>query len=278
MRLPTALLAAAAALAGGAAHAASVEVEVKDAVAQVTVIPEDRTDVRIEIVHANPALRLNVRTVGDRTVIDGELDRRIRNCRGSGDRMTVRVQDLGEVSNADIPKVVIRTPRVVVFHASGAVFGAIGRSDTLEFANAGCGDWTIANVRGRLEVSEVGSGDIRAGSAREARLKIAGSGAVSAGNLGGPVEVNVAGSGDVTIAGVSGPLNVRIAGSGDVRVLSGRATTMTASIAGSGDVEFDGIADSLSARIAGSGDVRANQVKGKVSKAVLGSGEVTVGS
>ena len=54
MRLPIALLAAAAALAGGTAHAASVEV--KDAVARVTVIPENRNDVKVEIVSQNPRL------------------------------------------------------------------------------------------------------------------------------------------------------------------------------------------------------------------------------
>jgi hypothetical protein len=37
------------------------------------------------------------------------------------------------------------------------------------------------------------------------------------------------------------------------------------------------VADSLSARIMGSGDVRAGEVRGEVSKSVMGSGSVTVG-
>jgi hypothetical protein len=276
MRLPTALLAATAALAASAAHAASVEV--KDAVAQVTVIPEDRSDVRVEIVRANPALPLIVRMLGDRTIIDGNLDRRIRNCRGSGEARSVEVSGVGDVAYRDMPQVVIRTPRAVQFNAGGAVFGAIGRSASLEFGNAGCGDWTIGNVQGRLMISEAGSGDIRAGTAGESKLRIAGTGDVSTAALHGPVDVNVAGSGDVTVASISGPLNVKIAGSGDVRVLAGRATTMNVSVAGSGDVAFDGVADSLKARVAGSGDVRAREVRGEVTKALLGSGGVSVGS
>jgi hypothetical protein len=43
-------------------------------------------------------------------------------------------------------------------------------------------------------------------------------------------------------------------------------------------VTFGGVADSLKARIAGSGDVRARQVTGNISKTVMGSGSVTVGS
>ena len=41
-------MAAAAASPRGAAHAASVEI--RDAVARVTVVPEDRADVRVEII------------------------------------------------------------------------------------------------------------------------------------------------------------------------------------------------------------------------------------
>ena len=63
--------AAAALLAAGAASAASVEV--KDAVARVTVIPENRTDIKVEVIQANPRLPLEVRTFAGRTIVDGGL-------------------------------------------------------------------------------------------------------------------------------------------------------------------------------------------------------------
>jgi hypothetical protein len=276
MRLPIALLAAAAALAGGTAHAASVEV--KDAVARVTVIPENRSDVKVEIVNPNPRLPLSVRTLGGRTIVDGDLRRnKIRDCHGSGERVSVHVAGLGEVAWRDMPQIVIRTPRDVDIDTGGAVFGTIGRAANVDLGNAGCGDWTVANVEGRLRVSQAGSGDTRTGSAGEAKLRVAGSGNVSAADVRGRLDVDVAGSGDVTVASMSGPLDVHVAGSGDVRVGGGHATEMSVSVAGSGDVNFGGVAETLKARIAGSGDVRARQVRGQVSKTVMGSGGVTIG-
>ena len=231
---------AAAALMGGAA-AAAPSVQIKDAVARVTVIPEDRADVKVEFLTRNPSLPLTVTTIGERTVIDGDLDHnRIHSCMVLGGKITVGVRGVGKVDWNDIPQVVVRTPRESRVSAGGAVFGTIGRSESLSFANAGCGDWTIANARGRMELSEAGSGDIHAAS-------------------------------------IAGDLNARVAGSGDVHVDGGQARLMSVSVAGSGDVAFGGVAQQLDARVMGSGDVRAAQVTGAVNKTIMGSGEVRTG-
>ncbi|ACG77642.1 putative filamentous hemagglutinin/adhesin [Phenylobacterium zucineum HLK1] len=276
MRLSMAFLAAAAALtAGGAAHAASVEI--KDAVARVTVIPEDRSDVRVEIVAPNARLPLEVRTLGDRTIVDGDLDRKIRNCRGSGETQSVDVRGVGDIAWREMPQVVVRTPRDVRVQAGGAVFGSVGRSVSVNLSNAGCGDWTVANVERELKIRQAGSGDTRTGSAGSAVIRVAGSGDVATADIRGGLDVNIAGSGNVAVRSISGPLEVAIAGSGDVTVAAGRATAMTVSVAGSGDVDFRGQAESVKAKIAGSGDVRVREVKGEVSKTIMGSGAVTVG-
>jgi hypothetical protein len=276
MRLQTTLLAAVAAtFAAGAAQAATVEIE--DAVARVTVVPEDRSDIKIEVTSANPKLPLTVRTLGDRTILDGDLDRKIRNCRSSGEKAWVHVRGVGEVSWDQMPQVVIRTPRDVKVEAGGAVFGAVGRSASLELGNAGCGDWTIANVEGSARVSQAGSGDTRMGSSGALKVRVAGSGDVAAADVRGGLDINIAGSGSAAVRSVNGPLEVSIAGSGDVDIGGGRATTMKVSVAGSGDVNFRGVADNLRARIAGSGDVHANEVKGEISKTIMGSGSVRVG-
>ncbi|MBL8552710.1 MAG: hypothetical protein JNL41_00425, partial [Phenylobacterium sp.] len=67
-----ALAALGALAAAGPAQAASVEI--KDAVARVTVVPEDRADIKVDIVRPHPRLPLTVRTLGDRTIVDGDLD------------------------------------------------------------------------------------------------------------------------------------------------------------------------------------------------------------
>src|SRR5690349_19084325 len=85
----------AAPLAAGSAQAASVEV--KDAVARVTVIPENRADIKVEFVSPNPRLPLEVRSLGGRTIVDGRLGHRVRDCRGRGDGVSVYVRGVGEV-------------------------------------------------------------------------------------------------------------------------------------------------------------------------------------
>jgi hypothetical protein len=274
MRLSMVLLAATAALTASAANAASVEL--KDAVARVTVIPENRSDIKVEFVTQNGKLPLEVRTHGDRTIIDGDLDRKIRNCRGDGEGVRVTVRDVGDVDWKDMPQVVIRAPRDVKIEAGGAVFGSVGRSGSLHLANAGCGDWTIANVEGALTIKQAGSGDTRAGSAGETKIRIAGSGDVATAEL-RSLDVDIAGSGSVAVNSISGPLSVSIAGSGDVKVGGGRASSMSVSVAGSGNVDFRGTTESVKARIAGSGDIRVKEVTGEVSKTIMGSGAVTIG-
>lgn len=274
---PRTILAAAlvSGLGAGAAQAASIEI--KDAVVRVTVVPGSRSDIQVEIISANPRLPLSVRSTPGRTTLDGGLDRKISNCRGSGERASVDVRGLGSFSYAEMPRVVIHAPRNVQIASGGAVFGAVGRADSLELGNSGCGDWTIANVGGQAKIIQAGSGDTRMGSAGSLQVRVAGSGDVATADIKGGLAVSIAGSGSAHVRSVSGPLRISVAGSGDVDVAGGRATSMKVSIAGSGDVDFGGTADSLKARIAGSGDVRAAQVRGDVLKSVMGSGSVRVG-
>ena len=224
-----------------------------------------------------PRLPLEVRTVGGRTIVDGGLrpqDPQLP--RRSGEPSRVASRGVGDVAWNDMPQVVIHTPRDVDVAAGGAVFGAVGRSASLELGNAGCGDWTVGQRR-RAPADQPGRLRRHARRRRPAR-RSCGSRApatspwpTSAAGL----DVDIAGSGDVTVASIAGPLDVRVAGSGDVKVAGGQATTMSVSVAGSGDVDFGGVADSLKARIAGSGDVRAREVQRPVSKTVMGSGGVT---
>lgn len=276
MRLETGIITLVAALAAGAAQAATVEI--REAVARVTVIPEARSDIKIEIIRPNGSLPLTVRTMGDRTILDGNLDRRIRNCRRSGTSASVDVRGAGNIDWREMPQVVIRTPRDARIEAGGAVFGTVGRSASLNLDNAGCGDWTIANVEGEARISQAGSGDTRVGTSGTLRVRVAGSGDVAAATVRNGLDVNIAGSGSTRVASASGPLDISVAGSGDVVIGGGTARDMKVSIAGSGDVDFRGKAGSLRARIAGSGDVHVSAVTGAVSKTVMGSGAVHVGN
>ncbi|MFT4955597.1 MAG: hypothetical protein ACI8U3_001994 [Brevundimonas sp.] len=319
---PAYLVAAAtAALAfAGAAHAA--EVEIRDAVARVVVIPEDRSDIAVEIEHGSSTLdRLTVTRRGSDIIIDGGLSgSAVRECTSGpadasqpGQGARVEVRGHGTINVSDAPLVVVRTPRDVDVDAGrsggrsrllgivrggsgGAVYGSIGRgASSIALSNRGCGDWTVANTDGDLDISNAGSGTIRTGSSRSLDLSVAGSGGVSAGAT-GEADISVAGSGDITLAAVAsadvavagsgdvrigrleGPtLDVSIAGSGDVRVNGGRVDTLDVSIAGSGNVVFDGRAGDVSASVMGSGDVRVAEATGSVNRSIMGSGDIRIG-
>jgi hypothetical protein len=278
MRALISLAAGAAVLGLAGAAAAEPSVKIKDAVARVTIIPEARNDVKVEFLTTNGRLPLEVRKVGGQTIIDGDLRlKRIQSCSGRGDGASVKVRDLGEVRWQDIPQIAIRVPMNVSVGASGAVYGSVGRSDRVELANAGCGDWTVANTRGKLEISLAGSGDTKAGSAAKAEINLAGAGDISLQEV-SDLEVSIAGSGDVRAAALrGGDIDVSIAGSGGVKIAGGRARDIDVSIMGSGGVNFGGEADRVSLSVAGSGDIRVAKVNGPVKKSAMGSGNIYIG-
>jgi len=275
MRLAIALLAAAAALAGaGAASAASVEM--KDAVARVTVIPEDRGDIKVEIVRANPKLPLTVRTFGGATVVDGDLRHRIRDCHHRSDRPSVYVAGVGRVEGDDFPQVVIRTPRAVSIASNGAVFGSIGRAASLDLHDSGCSSWTVADVAGDANVQESGAGSLQMGSSGRLGVHLSGAANIHAVRVRQGLDAQLSGVGNVQVEDISGPVQAHVSGVGRVRMTGGHATTLRASVSGMGGVDFGGTADSLEAGISGLGSVRVKQVTGSVTKSVSGAGHVSI--
>jgi hypothetical protein len=268
----------AASLTTGAAAQAAPSIKIKDAVARVVVIPENRTDVKVEFLTTNASLPLEVRKEGDEVVVDGNLRmNRINGCNSRDGKVWVRVRGVGNVSYDNFPQIAVRVPMDVKVKAGGAVFGDIGRSSSVDLANAGCGDWTIANTKGELKLGQAGSGDAKTGTAAKADINLAGSGDVSTQAIGGDLEVNIAGSGNVSSASIAGKLEGNIAGSGNITVAGGRSRSVEVNVMGSGDVSFNGEADSVDVSVAGSGDVRIAKVNGPVKKHVAGSGDVIIG-
>src|SRR3954463_15270178 len=102
---------ASAVLASAGAATAAPSVEIRDAVVRVTVVPEDRSDIKIEMLTVNKDLPLQVKTMGSATVIDGDLNHRIRDCHTRGEHPEVSVRGVGLVRYEDMPQVVIHTPK-----------------------------------------------------------------------------------------------------------------------------------------------------------------------
>lgn len=292
--IATAVAAAAlAAVAGPVLAQSGPEVEIRNAVARVAVVVEDRPDVAVEVEQGSSGLpAIQVSREDGKVIIDGGLRRRgvmnggmsMRNCNAGsnserpGEGASVEVRDHGRIEVSQAPLIVIRTPRRVDVDASGAVFGSVGRgAASVELGNAGCGYWNIANTEGPLSLSIAGSGDMRAGTSTGLEISIGGSGSVTAGATRG-LEVSIGGSGDVVVARVEGPTEVSIGGSGDVRVRGGTSPNLSVSIAGSGDVDFAGVAGDVDVSIVGGGDVSVARATGSVSRSIMGGGNVRIGS
>jgi len=277
MRLWVGLACSAAALAlSGAASAA--DVDIRYAAVRVIVIPEARSDVAVSVVRSNPRMRITVARLGDSVVVNGGLGLRGANCTSFFGRRGVHVWGMGFIPYDDLPQIVVRTPVDAKVRAGGAVFGIVDRTQSLDLANAGCGDWSVANVAGPFTLRLSGSGDVRGGSAGSADVKISGSSDVYLQDIHNGLDSSISGSGDLHTASVSGPMHVRVAGSGDVIAPAGQVTDLVVSVAGSGDVRLGGVAKTLEASVAGSGDVSVGRVTGSVSKHIAGSGSVSVGS
>ena len=270
------LATAAAALSAGAAEAATIEI--RDAVARVTVVPQDRADIKVEVIKPNAELPLKVSVSGDGTLVDGDLDHRIRSCNGMGDNARVSVRGVGRVSYAELPEVVVYTPKDVKLEANGAVVGAIGRSASLELKNSGCANWTIADVDGEAELRQSGAGNVKMGSAGRLDVHLSGAANIDAVAARDGMDARLSGAGNVRLKSLSGPVYAQVSGVGQVRIADGRASQMRASVSGIGQVDFGGQAQDLQASISGLGQISVREVTGSVSKSVSGGGSIKVGN
>lgn len=277
MRLTLAIAAATAALTAAGAAAAGPSVEIRDALVRVTVIPEDRADVKVEMLTTNAALPIVVRSEGATTVIAGNLGHRIHDCKTRGDGPTAWVSGLGTVQYKDMPQIVVRMPKQVAIEANGAVYGAIGRSSGVDLENSGCSAWTVADVAGDAALRASGAGSVRMGASNRLELKLSGAGSVHATQVRQSLDATLSGAGGVHIDDLSGAMQARVSGVGRIKVDQGHASAINASVSGVGGVEFGGDAQSLDASISGFGGIRVKSVSGQVTKSVSGGGHVTVG-
>jgi hypothetical protein len=260
--------------------------------ANVSIIPEDRTDFVIEIDNPGGTPMPIVSAEGGTVTVDGQLRGRIADCGTT----SVELREYGTVTAAQMPTITIRSPRGLIVSRGGAGTTSIAAADTVDLDSSGCGSVTIADVANLLSIELAGSGDVQAGAAGSLKTSVAGSGEVTVGAVNGDVEIEIAGSGEVTVASVTGDLSVDSAGSGNAIVQGGAVDDasvdmagsgdvtitapvqrLSADIVGSGDVTVDGVVGSIDADIAGSGSVSADSVTGTVTKDVWGSGDVRIG-
>ena len=258
MRL-IAFTAAAAALMAGSAAAETYQasgVRIEDAAARVEIIPENRSDYDVSVQAGARIAAPRVSVEGGQILIDGNL--RLQGCSSTasgGNR--VRVAGQGWVREADLPRIVIRTPRTLSVSMGGAVYGDVGASNGGALQVVGCGDTVVAAVTGDLRLQVTGSGDVRVA------------------DVSGDLDASLTGSGDVIASNAGADARLRLTGSGDLRM--GRVVgALDAALTGSGDLEAGDVGAGAALRLTGSGDVLVRDVRGRLSAELTGSGDVTV--
>jgi hypothetical protein len=256
---------------------AASRLELRALAAHVVILPEARNDIAVRMLRSNHALPVRVNRAGQVTIITGNLAHRVHGCPMLAGGVGVRVRGLGNIEAFELPHLLIRTPLDVRIIAGDAVSGVVGRSASVEVENRGCGAWTIANTHGRARVSQIGSGQERAGDSAEADLSVAGGGLITTRRVRGLTTIVSSGDGEIQVESVDGDVIARIAGSGGVDVRGGRAPHINVSVAGSGSMRFGGAAGAVTASVAGPGYVSIAHASGPVSRRVFGAGEIQVG-
>jgi hypothetical protein len=245
------------ALAATPALASAAELRLKDMIADVQVIPEARSDIQVSVTRTYsglPPLKIT-RTADGGVLVDGGLAHRLHSC---GGLRNLSLFGRPMVPRKDAPAIVVHAPLDVAIRANGRVEGQIGNARTVSMDVAGCGDWKLGDVAGRLDLDASGLGDVHVGRAGEAKVALSG-------------------LGDVDLVSVDGPLNLEASGMGDIRVRGGHATLMKASLSGMGDISFKGVADSLDADASGMGEINVARVTGPVHKSRSGLASINVG-
>ncbi|WP_395646066.1 GIN domain-containing protein [Terricaulis sp.] len=250
-------------------------VDIRYAAANITVIPENRTDIAADVAAGGRVQAPSVRLDGGRLVIDGGLRNRIRGCSDGA----VQINGLGRVNRTELPRITLRVPQSLDLHVGGAAFTSIGESAGGRAAFSGCGDTQIEEAHGALTVALDGSGDVRVTRVSgDLHASLDGSGDLNVGPVGGDAEASLDGSGDLTVASVAGAAAGSLDGSGDLNVGAVGASARV-SLDGSGDVEFGSVRAGLQASVDGSGNIQVAAVEGgQVALALDGSGDVLVRS
>ena len=188
--------------------------------------------------------------------IDGGQTVRNLNCRTRNEEVFIG-RRMNSRSINEYPLLVITAPASVNFSMDDSAFvGTAGDLGAIDLSMSSCGRFTAGAI------------------ARDARIRINGSGDVGLRDIGGSAHLNINGSGDIEAGDISGDAEFDINGSGDIE--AGDVGGMTeVDINGSGDIQMARLAG-LSIEISGSGDVEADAVNGAFRTSISGSGDVLV--
>jgi len=260
------------------------QIELRDMVARIVVMPEDRSDIDIRVRYGKVHVpTLMVSHHGNVTVLNGHLSNPNKNFgfkfridindtdNGEVDKGTVFISGLGNVNIGDLPLVFVRVPQNAVVKDSAYSFGQVKPSKSLDFIMNGNGDWQIEPVSGSLSVIDSGSGTLHVSSAGDSIIDSMGSGDIDIGSARN-LRISLSGSGGFS-SGQSLDTELQNSGSGDVNL--GRVRNLRAQLNGSGDLTLATVGG-ISVVNNGTSDVRIARANGPVNLDLSGSGDINI--
>ena len=216
----------------------AMPIEIVQGAALLQVIPEDRDDIVVSVTAGSRFAAPQVATENGRLIIRGELGEDAHRCRRRFDGVgPAQVPGVGAVAAAELPVIVLRTPRVLDLRVRGVVASRIGALSGGRVIIDGCGDAAIADASGPIEVSLYGLGNVDLGSVGGAlTTRLIGVGDINAGPVAGRLTALMQGSGAMTVQTVAAGADLRMPGSGPMRV---GAVTGAMKVSGSGSGSID---------------------------------------
>ena len=214
-------------------------VELRSVMAILKVLPEDRGDIAVSVQGgtSQPARSVQASLIDGGLVIDGGLGEAPHRCRArfTGQGAAV-APGLAPVPAADLPVIILHTPRDLKLVVRGVVAAEIGDLRSGDIRIDGCGDARIGDVARDLTVTLNGFGDVDVGQVSgglaaalegvgdltirsvraDAALRLAGEGDLTTGALAGALDARMIGGGVMTVASVGAGATVRAPGSGRV--------------------------------------------------------------
>lgn len=202
---------------------------------------------------------------GSNLTIDDEVSIHKYNCRTKKNRVMVGKGKWSVYSNKgyrnikEFPHVKITAPEGVHLEIDNAIiFGNVETIGSAHLHIGSCGDIKFGDVKGQLDLSVSGSGDVILGNAGVSDISISGVGDVTAKNL-ASADIDVSGSGDLKLGDIFGSVGILTSGAGDIEINSITGKDLTISVSGSSDITIDGgSVDTLSIKASGASDVTYN--------------------
>ena len=282
---------------------AADRLQLKNLRANVEIIPENRTDISVEVdMKGSADSAPQISYSGNTVTVAGNLQTGRKTFRVSFNldrRMDIdKSKQMSRVHRdhpAGLPTLVIHTPMKVSLKSSALVFGHIGPSQAVRIEDSGDGEWRIDTVSQEASVEGDGGTDFYLAGAGSAGIDLLGTGNVALGETqtlwssqwgSGDVTVNkvardadveLSGIGDFKATSVSGKLRVLIDDAGSVSVQDGDVDTLRVrTLDGIGAVRFGGTVRDADINIGTLTKVSIHKLTGSLKKTTRQSASVEI--